>query len=522
MLRNIDLTKKHLLYITIAYFMAHVLLLFVNGIWWDDWIMYDANRDFIHWGYMMGRPSFGYVTMFIRSLPHPEAFLHILVFLLYYISTISLYFTLMKMDFLDNDAPLFITVLFATTYVNEARVLFACFPYAISNMIFFFAFYLFVLWKDSATKSLIRLAGRITILLLFFASFSTNSFLVFYSILLIYILYKEKDIKCYIKYFDFVVLPFAFFAIKQYYWPTFGYYINYNTITFEGINLAIRQLPQGIWHAYIYSIIGSINFNSELYVLFFLIILVIIDRLLLKKDVLLSNRNIKNGIRNLLLGIFFLMIAIFPYLILFSVRILKGLNFNSFDTRHLLLAPLGVAWITYFMFRCIFHNKKILVTALLVIISLNVIYWNKAYLMYELYWYKQCALTYLFKNEQFIKDNDTFAFIDLDKTTHNSSIYAFYSLAGILKQAYGDERRLMFRIEDYEVIQGYGCYFNKDYLLGDYTGDHIKIDGTIYFESDLTLKDIPALRYYDFIQSDSFETSLQQKSRIKLIKPIND
>lgn len=522
MLRNIDLTKKHLLYITIAYFMAHVLLLFVNGIWWDDWIMYDANRDFIHWGYMMGRPSFGYVTMFIRSLPHPEAFLHILVFLLYYISTISLYFTLMKMDFLDNDAPLFITVLFATTYVNEARVLFACFPYAISNMIFFFAFYLFVLWKDSATKSLIRLAGRITILLLFFASFSTNSFLVFYSILLIYIFYKEKNILCYIKYFDFVALPFVFFAIKHYYWPSFGYYINYNTITFEGIMLAVKQLPQGIWHVFLYPILDLTPYLFKIYTLFIVVILFFIDKLFQNNEDFLSKNNIRRSTLNILLGVFFLIVAIFPYIAIFSIRFFMGLTFNSFNTRHLLLTPLGIAWITYFFLRLIFSNRKVLISIVVMICFFNIIQWNKTYLMYELYWYKQCALTYLFKNEQFIKDNDTFAFIDLDKTLHNSSLYPFYSLAGISKRAFDDEYRLMFKIGDYKEIQGYSKYFNKDYLLSDYTGDYTRIDAKIIFKSNLTLLDVPILRYYDFLQSNRFETFLRQKNRIFIVKQTND
>ena len=64
--------------------------------------------------------------------------------------------------------------------------------------------------------------------------------------------------------------------------------------------------------------------------------------------------------------------------------------------------------------------------------------------------------------------------------------------------------------------------FNKDYLLGDYTGDYTKIDGTIYFESDLTMKDIPALRFYDFVQSTRFETSLREKNSIRVVKHVND
>lgn len=517
------LIKKHIIYITITYFLAHALLFFVNGIWWDDWIIYDANRDLVQLGYMVGNPLSGYVNTFISKLPHPEAFIHILVFLLYYITTVSLYCILRKIDFLDDDASLFITVLFETIYVNEARVTAICFYYALSNMLFFFTFYLFVLWKESATSRLMKLAVRIVILALFFVTFTTNSFLIFYIILLIYILYKEKTLTCYNKYIDFLLLPFVFFAIKHYYWPTFGYYSNYNKITFESVILAIKQLHQGIWYAYLYPIYQSTPYHLEPFLLFALITLVVTDRLLLKNNsIIIVNKNKNFGLKNIFLGIFFLMIAVFPYLVIFSVRFLEGLNYNSFSTRHLLLAPLGISWITYFLFKYVFYNRRVLITALLIVVSLNIIQWNKVYLIYELYWYKQVALGYLLRNEQFIKDNDTFAFIDVDRTAHNSSIYAFYSLAGVLKRAFNDEKRLMFRIEDFERIQGYSSYFNKDYLLGDYTGDYTKIDVTIYFESNLTMKNLPVLRYYDFVQSTRFETLLREKNSIRVVKHIND
>ena len=498
------------------------MLIFVNGIWWDDWILYDAGCDLVLLGSMGGCPLGGYVNTFITKLPHPEVFVHILIFMLYYFSTVFLYCILKKIDFLDDDASLFIAILYATTCVNEARITFVCFNYALSNMLFFLTFYLFILWKEFATNSLLNLAGRIVILLLFFVSFVTNSLLVFYCILFMYIYYKEKNWTCYKKYIDFLVLPFVFFTIKHYYWPTFGYYINYNKITFEGIKLAIRQLPQGFWYVYIYPILESIPSHFELYILLILATLIVIDRLLLKNKNILSINNRNFEIKNILLGVFFITIAIFPYLVLFSAYFLKGLNFNSFNTRHLLLTPLGISWITYFLFRYVFHNRKILIIALLIVVSLNTIQWNKVYLTYELYWYKHLALARLFRNNEFIKDNDTFAFIDIDKTAYDSTLYPFYSLAGISKRAFGDEKRLMFKINDYERIQGYGCYFNKDYLLGDYNGDFTKIDGTIVYESYMTLKDIPVLRYYDFVQSNRFETLLQGKNSIKVFEHIND
>lgn len=495
------------------------MLLFLNGVWWDDWIIYYADCDFIELGYMTGRPSLGFIIIFINSLPNPEVFLHILVFLLYYISTLLLYLILIKVDFLDDNASLFITILFATMYVNEARVLFICLPYAVSNMIFFFAFYLFMLWKDSITNKQKKFIGRIIILILFYISFDTNSFLVFYSTLFIYILYREKNILNYIRYFDFILLPIIFFAIKHQFWTPYGYYINYNKLTLAGIKLAISQLHQGAWYAYTYPISRSTTYYSGLILLSILIILIIVDKFFLKnKNINIITEKNNFELENILLGILFLIIAIFPYFVIFSIQFLKGLNYNLFNTRHLLLTPLGISWITYFLLRYIFNNKKILNITLLIIVLLYTIQWNKTYLVYEMYWYKQVALSYLFKNEEFIMENDTFAFIDVDETTHNSSIYIFYALNGILKKTFNDEKRLMFKIEDFDRIQGYSKYFNKDYLLGDYTGDYSKIDGTIYFESNLTLKDIPILRYYDFVKSTRFETLLYEKNSIRIEK----
>jgi len=81
---------------------------------------------------------------------------------------------------------------------------------------------------------------------------------------------------------------------------------------------------------------------------------------------------------------------------------------------------------------------------------------------------------------------------------------------------------LMVRIGEENRMQIIKPCFNKDYLLGDYTGDYTRIDAKIIFESDLTLLDVPILRYYDFLRSNRFETFLRQKNRIFIVKHTND
>lgn len=494
------------------------MLLFVNGIWWDDWILYDAKRNLIEWGLMCGRPTLGYFATLVRKLPHPETSIHILIFLSYYLSSVILFAILNKIDFLTKTDAFFISLLYSTLYVNEARITAVCFPYALSYIFFFLAFYLFIVWEDCSLSKASNLSMRILILFFFNSSFAANSFLVFYSILPMYIYYRTKNWRNYIKYADFFLLPVVFFTIKKLLWPTYGYYINYNKITLRGLITAFKDLVPGMLSSYSYPF--SHSFPSFSIILFLIVIILLLDKVSRKPIINTETRPLHKTISKILLGVLFLALAIFPYLVVFSKTFLNNLDLYSFNTRHLLLVPIGASWITYFLLKHFIKNKKILTCTLLIICFFNMISWNKAYLTYQLLWYKQKSLTSLIKNEEFIKRNDTFIFTDTDKKAHDSPIYHFYALAGIFKRAFHDEKRLVLKQEDYTKLERFKQFFNDDYLLGEYTGD-FEIDAKIILESQMALSDIPKLRIVEIFKQNYFERHLLLKNNITIISNSN-
>ncbi len=166
------------------YFLAFGITLVNAGLFWDEWVFYKARPETIlNATKEMGGIWFGYFHIFLDSFN--SIFLYrLVIFSAFFISGLFLNSILKTIKQMDNVSRFFVVTFFMLFPVNFARISIATSHYALCYFIFFFAW--FILSKYILKK---RKFFRLLSLILFFISFSLNSLLVFYSIVIMYIIY---------------------------------------------------------------------------------------------------------------------------------------------------------------------------------------------------------------------------------------------------------------------------------------------------------------------------------------------
>ena len=433
--------------ITAIYSIAHGLILFNNGVFWDGWSWFNQTpenlfdiikqRDGLFLRYLMAFPllsDYGVVV------------LRVITFLLFFTAALFLYNILTYIKEIDSFSRLVIVLIFAIFPINEARISISVGMYALCYALFYLGFWVLALYINTNKYYL-----RILSLLIFFFSFSTNSFLVFYLIPLSFIFYKEKEsiilfpslfIKVITKYTDYLLLPIIFIIINHVFFQPSGIYENIYSISFKEILLS----PINAMGAFSTSFISSLNNSFDYFIYIFFFSLIVFT--------LLNNREIKNTNNSWIfikVGIIAFFLAVFTHL-----SIGRGFDYgNEWASRDELLIPLGAAFILYYGLKLLVYKFEIshkvqkllysiLITAFIITNITN-------YLEFQRDWFKQLSIIENIKSSEVIKNNMAFVFDD--KTTDLNGIgryYRFYEYTGLMKYTFGNEKRFGISIEEYE------------------------------------------------------------------------
>ena len=214
------------------YLLSFWPLLVNNGIYWDDWVLYDQTSQTLARMFSeLGSPPAGYLVRALVSAPPVVG--KWFVFAVYLAAMLVGYQVLVKSRLFGKNAA-FLLTLFATLMpFNSARVTMACASSPRATCCFFWALTLVAYMADR--KTALRLAS----LALFFVSFGTNSLLVYYLVPLLYVVYCERaslrsleaTARRALSYLDFILLPVVFYALKAAFLVPYGIYKGYNKIT---------------------------------------------------------------------------------------------------------------------------------------------------------------------------------------------------------------------------------------------------------------------------------------------------
>lgn len=463
--------KYRAIFITMfLYSLAHGYILLMNGIYWDDWTLYDVESEAIVETFQRtGTIWVGYFHSFLLSFENGIWFYRIIVFISFLFAGLFLNQILSNIREISPFSKLTIVLIFMLFPVNSARLALIDVPYAISYFLFFLSF-----WLVTKYLSFRNIGLRILALLTLFASFSTESLLVFFIVLIIYIIYHERSkitsfvtfVSTMMRYMDFLSLPIIFWILRNIYWLPTEIRVGYNHVGLKELLVA----PFLSVFSFHYSFIDVFNSSFQILShLSFTIILVTILLALFKQKISSEspedNLLMPNRYDYIFLGVGLLSFfaAVYPYNVVDNIP-----RLDDWSSRHQLLVPLGAAFLILYGIKIVsrrFHwkeNSQLVIYSFL--ISLFTMANIQSYIEYEKDWYKQLSLVENFKTNEVIQSNSTFIFNDnFSDLNAKNRIYRFYEYNGLFKYAFNEETRFGIDIRQFTNMDDYKPYFKEDY-----------------------------------------------------------
>lgn len=223
-------------------------LLRPNTLYWDDWaFIYGQPKSYLNQIFIdTGLPPW-------RAIIDQELIaigywtLPVLTFFMFFGSGICLYLILQKVSAISKNQNKFITLLFLILPINHSRIALVLFGYTSSYFLFFLAWLLLVRSK--------KLSTFLIVLVLFFWSFMTHSFLFFYALPVMHFIaihYFDhkidlRNLRFFLQVICLLLLPFVYYSLRSLLWYPKPEWDGYHSMTSGGV---IKGL--------IFAVIGSL------------------------------------------------------------------------------------------------------------------------------------------------------------------------------------------------------------------------------------------------------------------------
>lgn len=523
-----DETFKHILWITVVYVLAQGFLLAATGTWWDDWVY--VNKD---WNHLLevylqsSLPLQAYINASLWLLP--DGAYRILVFIYFYVGSLLVYAIMKKIDVFSSEAAFWITLLYITVPINDARITWICYGYSLGLLSFWVAFYLVTLWQGKKGKKAVIMRALSLIVLVF--SFNTESIMLMTLIILLYLYYERlKDgwewravginikefFKAVLYYIDFLLAPIVFYFGKHMLFPGYGMYGGHNYVDWNA-------LPGLILHSPIYAaqtlrnLISRYLFSKRTA----LIVLVVVVLCYLLASYIRRHKITANteadmqygeAVKMLLVG----MLCFFSGFFAYMIRCNGAFGTAGTSGRHSLLLGIGTALILYYLADIVLRKemRKVVFVSLIII---GICYFNSRYLMWQEDYYQQLRFQAEVTENQDILDNDTFLEIGYD-----SPFYNYHQLNGNSYAATGEETRYYMRIDllpDFPDINEDSWYLTADCMRDwDYSPDNKHLDGIILFNNmPISNSEVIKLKLKELFDKEAFNKWIAETRDITFI-----
>jgi len=466
----------------LIYFLSHIfLLLNYDGLYWDDYVLYDQSFITIKSMFAQATGGLDTATYIHTSLLYFEdgiLLYRLLVFTLYFLSAIFIFKILKSLKLLDNSIVYFITLTYLVVPLMSAKIALIDFPYTLYLFIYFLAFFILSKYMDNTHTRINKLFLRIVILFLFYLSFMIPSFLVFYIFILFYLMYKEWNkhnnnlYQCVknllYKYSDFLLLPIISFYIKSVYFKPYGLYASYNHLQINMYTWTL--LKESFNSSFIIPIYNSLNDILDYWYISLVIIFFLYKFI---KTFIFKEEKLSFLILLLLVGVFMFTVAVFPY-----IAVLKLPQLSGWESRHQLLIPLGFSFIVVSLYLSIRKFYIPIANILLsTILTGLIITTYDNYLKYERDWFYQLALEKNIKENKMIQQNSTFI-VTLENQSYlaNNRNISFYEFGGHSKKVFGIDNKLF--VESLNDIKNYLQYKKHK----QYNFSHWEYENPIYLK----------------------------------------
>ena len=441
----------YLLFIIISTTIANLLLLInYNGIYWDDFVIYNHNPETIL--ALIDQQQAGLRGIFALLMLHSGNqvfsfriflfFSELLIVILYFLSISRL------KGF--NEKEVFLTsLLIISLPFTSARVAITVIPFYLPLLLFWIGIYIFIrFYMDHTERKAIKYALYIT----FTASFSTNSLLVFYYGVLFLIFWsnseKEARLQSFLKLLymhkGFLLLPLLYYAAKIIGFVRWGLYAGYNALSVpEPGSIIVNTLT-----FFRETIKQTILLGWELYSKIFNKLSIDISiALILSGAVFLYNRakfySGQKAKERMIIGIFLILCGAFPYLVLGKVP-----AYLHWHSRFQVLLPVGVSLFIYYGLSYVSKKLKLnrglsgLIFVMLITLFISRKFYSDYRFLKENFY--QAAVVEQFKKSDKIKYNTSFIVENFASFGFAyDRVLDFYEWNGLLRKAFSDSKRLM-------------------------------------------------------------------------------
>ena len=526
------LKNLYVLLIILTYSLSFFHILINDGIYQDDWaIVNQSSSALLNYisdiGIFLNIPA--YIHSFVFKFKHALFILRFSIFLSFLAIALLLNQSLKSIKEIDKSTRFFIVAIFSIIPFFEYRISVATIHYALSNLLFFTAFFLLPIYFKTG-----RILYRVLILILFFFSFISNQFLPFYFIIFIFIIYltnfqfnRFADIFTFIKKnADFFVIPFAFFLIKKIFFIPKVWFnnIGYSNISIDSLLSTLFNMVfvfDGSYWELIKVIIAFLD--NYLFWIFLLSIFLYLVLLKIGKSNNASGETSNYNLNFLLLSFFILFMSSIAYLAVGAIP-----SMNWFSSRHQLLLPLGTSFLLVYLVKTFFRKKMQAIVfsfIIVVFVGVNIDYGFR----YQIHWIKQESLIENFKDFDVLKKETSFIIEDNTKNYNlNSFPIQSYEYAGMFKIVFKDEMRCAFDSDGIDWLKSLIKDQDKRKLLGNYWNftDYkysdpryvILIDhGDVYL---LSKKVVLNLLYKKFFKKNEYKESIRNIVKISYRKAV--
>lgn len=503
------------------YFAAHWMLCVISGIWWDDWTLWFASEETIKKTFWSnGLPWEAYNLFSVMWIPNGGY--RIVVFLMFLFGGIFLYKILLSFEWFNETDAFWIAAIYITVPVNDARTTLICYGYTLSLFLFLLAFFLVTKLEQFPTVK--RRIVRVVSLLLFMYSYTTASLLVMMCTVWLYLLYivitvnKKKGVITYFKiliwrYWDFLILPFVYFVIKNIFFKPSGIYANYNSVTTQTLIRGVILSPIAALKTL--AMIGH-SYCKQVGLMSIILIVVLIAVYFIKvKNVgsIQEKEPLKHNLFIFGVGFLVYVAGVFPYIVVRAGAIAS----TGVLGRDAMMTGFGIGIMLYSFVKLIHLPHIFQRVVYIIVIVLGIFHFNNWYLNYQEDWYQQLRFTNeVVENKEL--QNDTTILCDFGYTSPCGST-RFYTLNGISYQVTNNKDKFyMSSIQDLQYGLEYNMYFVEGFYSDDYNYFDTTIDSVLMIDNTpIENKELLRLRFDEIFRPKVFEDNIENLHDIEYV-----
>ncbi|MBF0522471.1 MAG: hypothetical protein HQL24_05375 [Candidatus Omnitrophica bacterium] len=519
--------RRQILIIILLVLLSHGLMLFNDGVYWDDWTTFHVKDSAVWTTYKnAGLPLKAFIHVTFNDFP----LLYRLTILISHLgAALILFYILTTIKEIVLTDKLVLALIFGLFPVNFAKVGQVMAPHMFCVFMFFMATYLLLqyVFKKRWIYYLISCCC-------FFLSFQLESTIVLSIPVFMLIAYHEKldmDLRKSLgklkKYFFFALVPLIYWEARRLFFPPVDLFVGYNSVDLRAIlrtpkysvYSAENNLLLPIKNAFVMNLGKT---DGQIYFLVLLLLAVIVYRIMKSQITIFDRKNIYFVV----LGIVFYNLAILPYVAVGR----GGWDYGwGWRTRDQILVPLGAAFIILYGLKVLFNRLRLKRNILEILLSLllagfflsNV----KNCLVFQRAWFKQVSFIEAMKRDDVVRNHTTFLVDDRTKRLNVlDEPWRFYEFTGMLKAAFGDEKRFAVDKDEArnramfeEIKQKYAKLSPyPDYNMSDYLWHDPEYLMTVEFgEERISLRETFSLIFMKYINPDSYRDHIRRMIKIK-------